>query len=605
MTHSRLPENRIIRGIRLKTLILAGLIISLFQFIAPLQAATSWNILTKTIQKHLNSGNEVVGNIVLVQGATAIIKLQGQDITVGNTLVVKGKSLPGVPLSLQNNIAWIRITQFIGQQARGTILPGSQSIPPQSLLFHKGHNQVYLYSNLAEPQHLKAYQDLTRALQNHHIPYTIKTWPQLCTPDTPGITPLIIIFETEGKQAFCRLSDRDQNIFFQNSFALNLTPATTRKAGGSFSQTNSFNNVSTPPINREHSFTKATSAAPGTRPYGKVKLKNPYNRLIFADFDKETGPELILLNNQWLELYHLINLKLIPVTRYHLPKKDFIPLHLHAGDFNHNGQDELYLTLGRPTVVDGKKDTFLSSIIIENQGKSPKVLAKNLPYYFRVLEQRDGKRVLLAQKMGEFKQYRTPIWWAKLSEGKFEVRSTFRQGRDIFSLYNFNLSPFNKEHLLIIDEHGNLAGFNAKDSELIVSADSQYGVFDESPYNQKLKEIEYEGGFSVTKSSDIRYTARRFVKRKRDGQQIFIIKKGRAVNPSLGEKGVALVSNGETRHDQIIGLQWRNDEIIESWKSPKLPRDIVDFAFTKESDKELMVVMTRNRDGKYALELLH
>ena len=89
------------KKLRVKSLLFVGLIISFIQLAAPsLQAATSWQMLTQTIQNHLNSGNDVVSSIVLVQGATAIIKLQGQAVTVGATLVVKGKSLPGVPLSL-------------------------------------------------------------------------------------------------------------------------------------------------------------------------------------------------------------------------------------------------------------------------------------------------------------------------------------------------------------------------------------------------------------------------------------------------------------------------------------------------------------------------
>ncbi len=66
-----------------------------------------------------------------------------------------------------------------------------------------------------------------------------------------------------------------------------------------------------------------------------------------------------------------------------------------------------------------------------------------------------------------------------------------------------------------------------------------------------------------------------------------------------------MVNETEVRYGQIVGLQWRNEEIIESWKSLKFPRDIVDFAFTEDKGKAVMVVLTRNRDGKYALELLH
>ena len=315
--------------------------------------------------------------------------------------------------------------------------------------------------------------------------------------------------------------------------------------------------------------------------------------------------ELILLSDKWLEVYRLANLKLTPVGRYRLPHKDIIPLHLHAGDFNHNGIDELYLTLGQPTIVEDKNDTFLCSMILERKDKSPKLLGRNYPHYFRVIEQRDGKKVLMVQDMGEFKQYKTPIRWGGYYKGKFAVRKEYRQGQDVFSLYSFNLSPFNKEHILVSDEQGNLAGFNGKNSEMLISADNQYGVFDESPYNQKLRNIEFEGGFSITRTAEIRFTARRFVKRNSYGQQVFLIKKRRVVNPGLVEKGIGLIVDEKVKHDQVIGLQWRDGEIRESWKSPKFPRDIVDFGFTKENGKEVMVILTRSKDEKYALELLH
>ncbi len=567
-------------------------------------APNPWQPLTQTIKNRLNPGNRAVGNIALIQGDTVIINLYSPQTTIGTTLAVKGNSLPGVALPLQNNIARIRVTQVNGNQGRGTILPGSEKIPPGSPLFPLAHNQVYLYSNLTTPRSLQPYQDLTRALQYNRIPFAIKSWEQIAAGDTPGIRPLIIAFEATNNLITCRLTDREQNMFWQNNFSLNFAPPVTRRAGASWTQTNfaasSGNNRA---ANR--TFTQASGPAPGSTAAGKVKLNSPYKRLIFAECDQKPGQELVLLNDKWLETYHLSNLKLKPLGRYRLPHNDIIPLHLQAGDFNHNGREELYLTLGRPVLVEDKHDTILTSLIIEFNGKTPKLLGKEYPYYFRVIEQRDGKKVLMAQEMAEYDQYKVPIRWGGFYNGKFVVKNEYHQSHDVFSLYNFNFSPFNKNHILVIDEAGNIAGFNAKNSELLITADSQYGVFDETPYNQKLKEEIYEGGFTIKTSAVTRYTARRFVKRRSYGNQIFLIKKRRAVNPELLEKGLDLVTEKVVKHDQVVGLQWRNGEIRETWKSPKFPRDIVDFGFTKENGKEIMVVLTRNKDQKYALEILH
>ncbi len=564
-----------------------------------------WQPLTQTIQQQLNPGNRAIGTVSLVQGSTVIIALHNPRVTIGTTLAVKGHNLPGVALPLQNNIARIRITQINGNQGRGTILPGSEQIPPRSPLFPLAHNQVYLYSNLSSPRSLQPYQDLTRSLQYSRIPFAIKTWGQIAAGDTPGIRPLIIAFEATNNQIVCRLTDREQNIFWQNSFSLNFAPPVTRRAGASWTQPTNFAASSPNSVKTNKSFTTASGRAPGSTAAGKIKLKSPYNRLIFAECDEKPGQELVLLNDKWLETYHLANLKLKPIARYRIPHNDIIPLHLQAGDFNHNGRDELYLTLGRPVLEQEKDDTILTSLIVEFTNKTPRLLGKEYPYYFRVIEQRDGNKVLMTQEMAEFDQYKVPIRWGGFYNGKFVVKKEYSQSRDVFSLYNFNFSPFNKNHILVIDEAGNVAGFNAKNSEHLITADGQYGVFDETFYSQKLKEEIYEGGFTIKTTAVARNTARRFVKRKSYGNQIFLIKKRRTVNPELLDKGLDLVTEDVVKHDQIVGLQWRNGEIRETWKSPKFPRDIVDFAFTKENGKEIMVVLTRNKDQKYALELLH
>ncbi len=566
-------------------------------------SASPWSELAYKISQQLNPGNQPMGEVSLIQGNIAIVRLY-RPLPIGTTLAVKGNNLPGVPLALQNNIAQIKLTQVAGLQARGTILPGSQPIPPRSPLFPLTHNRVYLYTNVATPQNLRPFQDLVQTLQYHHITYALKSGPQLAAGDIPGIRPLIITFEATGPQITCRLTDRDQNVFYENSFTLAFTPPILQPAGASLASAG-FNNIPAASISGSSSFTKATGPAPGTKPVGRIKLKNSYKRLVFTNYDGKAGNELALLNDKWVEVYKLRDLKLIPVSRFKIPFTNAIPIFLDAGDFNHNGKDELYVTLGRPTIVDDKQDTALYSLIIEGSGSHLRLLEKNLPYYFRVIEIRDGRKVLMVQKMGEYKQYKIPIRWAGFYNNKFSVRNEYKQARDVFSLYNFNFNPFHKNQILVLDEKGFLAGFNAKTSELLITADNQYGVFDETPFNQKLKEIIYEGGFSVTQTAVTRYAPRRFIKRNSYGKQIFLIKKKREVNPDLTQKALNLISDNKVKTDQVIGLQWHGDEIRETWKSPRFPRDIIDFGFTRINGRETMVIMTRNLDKRYALELLH
>jgi len=296
--------------------------------------------------------------------------------------------------------------------------------------------------------------------------------------------------------------------------------------------------------------------------------------------------------------------QLKPVARYRLPRKDFIPLSLHYGDFNHNGKDEIYVTLGRPVTVDEKPDTILASLVVELSSQKFIILGKDYPWYFRVMETRKGKRVLLAQEIDDYKQYKLPIRWAGFFGGKLEVKSEYQEGRNVFSLDNFVLDPFNKTQIIVLDMEGGLGGFNTKTEELVTSAEESYGLYDEIIYQQKLEEIEYEGGYVIINNAGSRFAPRRFTLKNSFGHQVFLIKKHRRINPELLEKGISLLKGKTSNHDRVVGVQWKNSSIVETWKSPPIPRDIIDFGFTRQKGKDVMVIMTRNSAGKYALEMV-
>ena len=71
------------------------------------------------------------------------------------------------------------------------------------------------------------------------------------------------------------------------------------------------------------------------------------------------------------------------------------------------------------------------------------------------------------------------------------------------------------------------------------------------------------------------------------------------------EKGVSMFKGKSTsNNDRVVGVQWKNSSIVETWASPPLPRDIIDFGFTRQKGRDVMVILTRNNEGKYALEIV-
>jgi hypothetical protein len=67
---------------------------------------------------------------------------------------------------------------------------------------------------------------------------------------------------------------------------------------------------------------------------------------------------------------------------------------------------------------------------------------------------------------------------------------------------------------------------------------------------------------------------------------------------------MSLLKNKTSKHDRVVGVQWKNSSIVETWKSPPIPRDVIDFSFTRQKGKDVILIMTRNNAGKYALEMV-
>ncbi|NIA19589.1 MAG: hypothetical protein GWP07_04030 [Xanthomonadaceae bacterium] len=567
--------------------------------------AGSWQPLISQAGTRLASGNRQAGRVTMVQGETVIMEIVAPQLTVGSVVAVKNNALPGVPLPLQDNAALIRLTQRLGSQARGVIIDGNGNIPRGAPLFPYSYNRLYLYTNLVNPDRLPPYRDLVTELQQARIPYALKSSQELRFGAETGIRPLLIRLEGRGNQVVGQLTDFSEGtVLFSSAYNLPYqlpvaAPFGLPLQGGLAAG----NQGGTAAGARSTTFTRATRVS-GTGMTGRIELKGSYNRLVFADLDGNGRNELVMLNKNWLEAFQLDGDDLKPFARYRLPRKDFLPLNLHFGDFNHNGKDEIYVTLGLPVTVDEKPDTRLSSLVVELSSQKFILLGKNYPWYFRVMETRKGKRVLLAQEMGDFKQFKLPIRWAGFFDGKLKVKGEYQEGHNVFSLDNFVLDPFNDHQIIVLDMEGGLGGFNSKTQELLVSAEEDYGMYDEIVYQQKLQEIEYEGGYVIKKMAVSRFAPRRFTLKNSFGRQAFLVKKERRINPDLLEKGMSLLKDKTSKHDQVVGVQWKNSSIVETWKSPPIPRDIIDFGFTRLKGKDVMVIMTRSNTGKYALEMV-
>lgn len=571
---------------------LSAITLLLFLQISPGEAG-QWQGLTGKIYSLLQTGNLPAGRVISQQQSTVVLNLTNPSCQPGMELVVKRYLLPGVPMALQNPVATIRLEQCLGSQARGQMVHLPAPLNPGDQVFFRGFDGVNLYTNLAQPDSCPAYRDLLQALQRGNI-YCAQLIPG---QPANGHNPLIIRFETNKSLLSVTLVDKQQIIHFKQNYNLAYVPVVREPANRNLNL-NTAGAYAADERGFDHNGQKASI-------FQRIPLAKKYNRLVFADLDGDRQPELVAVNSQWIEVFRLQDKELKPIHSLHLPKADFL-LSLYSGDFNHNGREELYITAGLKILAMEKPDTKLSSSVIELRNGKLKILDKELPYYLRTVQVRDGNKVLLTQEMGEFEQYTPPIKWAVLRNDKLLIKKNFQSAKGIYSLYNFTLNPFNQKQVLVLDFAGSLGGYDAPTEELLALANDNFGVYDEVAYPQKLEEEIYEGSFNIKRSHVDRFSAGRFLLNYNLNRQSFLIKKRRKINPGVVEQGLNLISKGDIENDQIVGLRWEKGAVLEkTWQSPAIPRDIIDFAFVRLQQQDCLVIMTRNDEGKLYLEFLH
>ncbi|MEA1946510.1 MAG: hypothetical protein U9N83_04300, partial [Thermodesulfobacteriota bacterium] len=265
--------------------------------------------------------------------------------------------------------------------------------------------------------------------------------------------------------------------------------------------------------------------------------------------------------------------------------------------------DELLVTLTEPSESLDKKDNRLCSMILTLQKGAFHTLVKDWPYYLRVIRDRQGRSVALTQSRGDYEPYAGPIYrlnWDPINK-KVELDGPYRPAQGIYSIYQFNLVTEDSQRVMILEPNNALNGYFAPEETLEATGIRNYGDFHELVYPIKLEKAEIIGGFDTKTFREI-YAPRRFELRPAFDGQSFIIYKERAgssggilkstVKKVLSSKGV----------DQVVGVKWAGEQIVETWQSKKLSKNILDFTFTQNSDR--ILVLYEEEKG-VALEALH
>ena len=599
-------------------------------------------------EKQYASPFQVAGKVYEVSGDKLLFSKTDVPLEIGRLLRVC-EHKPGVSPVLQSKIAWIQVEALYADKALARITQGAAiAIKPQDIILTPPAPMIYLYTNITGKQGFADYRQLLTALLNAHL--QVKEVPGDAIAGKPESSDLLLRLEWEAGQLVCGLTCLDNGRLlysqalpypdavrtqFSSGHPLKQTvvmavrtPATLSaqpspapeesrsvSAGPSFQTPKPLStpvrapvvpSVQPPPVPEASLSEPAGPSFQTPKPLEKAefhRLSEPYRRVQSCDLEADGKGELAFLSQEAVVIYGFQNGQLVRKLSYRFDKDGYFPLHLHAADIDGRKGDELLVTLAEPSQSLEKKDNRLCSIILTFNKGALHTLVKNWPHYLRVIRDRHGRSVALAQPRGDYEPYAGPIRLLRWNptDKKAELGEPYRPARGIYAIYQFNLVSEDSQRVMILEPNNNLNGYFAPEETLEATGIRNYGDFHELAYPIKLEKAEIIGGFDTKTSREI-YAPRRFELRPAFDGQSFIIYKERTGRGGMLKNAVKKVWRGSQGVDQVVGVKWAGEQIVETWKSKELSKNILDFTFTQDSDR--ILVLYEEEKG-CALEALH
>lgn len=546
------------------------------------------------------------------------------NISVGQGLWVCDHK-KGISPHLQKQIGWLKVEALFSETIMASVEQSiTRGVEPDDWVLTPPAPIVHVYSNIKSKHALPPYQNLIKELLN--ADFQIKEIQNDVLPGGISGKDLLLRFEYDAGHLVCRLiRGKEGKLLFYKAEKSNLEITTLFPTGHDI-QTNPLpikiaqstpkskaSSLSTPPevplpapSGLAIAGTQKTTVSTLERSQNSVfedtndfyRLNKASFKMVSFDLEGDGATDLAILNENGVSVYGFNGDGLSQKLNYTFKNKKNFPLSLQATDIDHNGKDELFVTLAKPAMILDKEDSELCSEILGfNHGELTPIV-RNWPYYLNVIFDRTGQKIALAQKKGDYTQYAGPvklISWDKQSN-KPIINGHYSPAKGIYSIYQFNLLPNDSQRIIILESGNDLHGYFAPEERVEASGPRNYGEFKESPYPVKLEKDEYVGGFADKKTSETLYAPRRFELRPDFNDQCFLIYKER--NDGILTKILSKTAGT----DQIVGVKWSANRLIETWQSKKFARELIDFTFL--SNPKRIMVLYRDDEG-YAIEALY
>ena len=590
--------------------------------ISPARAGDQWDNALNFLDKRFPPVYDQLGTVSEMNGDRVVFTLPGDKIPPARGQELLVTSNDDHPIYLQEPSTLIKVVSVFGNKVIAEkVMTVGKALRLQDNIVIPASPTIYLYTNVRLKDSFTPYQQLLKGLLTRNLEVVELTDPEIS--DSPARYGLLVRLEQSEDSLVCKI----QSIYSKDTLYSMSAPASpntplVREAGRGIQLAA----AKKAPLVFPPAGQPVYQASPGTYPpalYGQQKPALPfhartlspseqefyklsgkdYKRMVIADLDADQVNEVCLLNEHGVFIFHFNNGHLDPVEQFNFSEEKIIPLHLHSIDLDDEGGSELLVTLTTEINFADSTDNRLCSMVLTWKNGHLLTMATNLPYYLRVIEDRAGQPVALGQTQEPYDQYDGPIFRLVYDYHSSTVKrgELYGPAAEIYSLYQFNFDPANKDQIYIIEPSNEVYGYYVPEEKVYAISPRKYGEYREVAYPKKLQKAEYNSGGFDKQTHRMLFTPRRFVlETKYDNQCFLINKERRSVAAVVGDSINRVLDRNTGGEDSIIGLTWRNNQIAETWTSADVAKDIIDFYFTRDKG----YVLTRDTRGEFSVEAI-